>query len=137
MGVTAILVVMKRFAPGTGSGSTTRRMMEVRSAGRQRCAGPLFWLCLSAMIAWNSFGGPGFRTEKLQEMDAAIRQAIQDQNCPGGVLWVEHCGNAYHKAFGNRATFPAQETMTEDTLFDLASLTKVVACTPAVMLLVE
>src|ERR1039458_4307443 len=36
-----------------------------------------------------------------------------------------------------RALVPAKEPMTEDTIFDAASLTKVIACTPAVMLLVE
>ena len=52
-------------------------------------------------------------------------------------LWLEHRGVSYHKAYGNRALVPAEEPMTEDTIFDAASLTKVVACTPAVMLLVE
>ena len=36
-----------------------------------------------------------------------------------------------------RALVPAAEAMTLDTIFDLASLTKVVATTPSVMLLVE
>ncbi len=53
------------------------------------------------------------------------------------MLWLEHRGAAYHKAYGNRALVPAVEPMTEDTIFDAASLTKVVACTPAIMLLVE
>jgi len=70
-------------------------------------------------------------------MDAAINEAIADNKCPGGVLWLEHKGESYHKAFGKRALVPAEETMTEDTIFDAASLTKVVACTPAVMLLIE
>ena len=78
-----------------------------------------------------------FRVEKLVEMDTAILCAIASSNCPGGVLWVEHKGKAYHKAFGNRALVPVREAMTEDTIFDAASLTKVVACTPAVMRLVE
>lgn len=78
-----------------------------------------------------------FRAEKLEEIDQTIRQAVVDQNCPGGVLWLEHRGNAYHKAYGNRALVPAVEPMTEDTIFDLASLTKVVGCTPAIMLLIE
>ena len=78
-----------------------------------------------------------FYPEALAEMDTAINQAIADQKCPGGVLWIEHRGVAYHKAYGNRALVPAVEPMTEDTLFDAASLTKVVACTPAVMLLIE
>src|SRR5690242_1807513 len=75
--------------------------------------------------------------EKLTEMDAAINQAIADKKCPGGVLWFEHRGVSYHKAYGNRSLVPRVEPMTEDTLFDAASLTKVIACTPAIMLLVE
>ena len=70
-------------------------------------------------------------------MDAAIGSAIASHKCPGGVLWVEHNGVAYHKAFGHRALVPASEPMTEDTIFDAASLTKVLAATPAVMRLVE
>src|SRR6266576_1079708 len=74
---------------------------------------------------------------KLAELDAAINEAIAEKRCPGGVLWVEHSGSGYHKAFGKRALVPDEENMTEDTMFDAASLTKVVACTPALMLLVE
>jgi len=77
------------------------------------------------------------RPEKLAEMDQAITQAIGAKSCPGGVLWFEHRGISYHKAYGNRSLVPNVERMTEDTIFDAASLTKVVACTPAIMLLVE
>jgi uncharacterized protein YbbC (DUF1343 family)/CubicO group peptidase (beta-lactamase class C family) len=78
-----------------------------------------------------------FYAPKLAEMDAAIDQAIAAKKCPGGVLCVEHRRVTYHKAYGHRALVPAEEPMTEDTVFDLASLTKVIACTPAVMLLIE
>ena len=78
-----------------------------------------------------------FHPEKLAEMDAAIERAIAEHDCPGAVLWVERNRTAYHKAYGKRALVPAEEPMSEDTIFDAASLTKVVACTPAVMLLVE
>ena len=81
--------------------------------------------------------GTPFYPAKLAEMDNAITGAIADKKCPGGVLWLERRGVSYHKAYGNRALVPATEPMTEDTIFDAASLTKVVACTPAVMLLVE
>src|SRR5947208_3891728 len=74
---------------------------------------------------------------KLAELDAAINEAIAEKRCPCGVLWVEHGGYSYHKAFGKRTLVPEEETMTEDTIFDAASLTKVVACAPALMLLVE
>jgi CubicO group peptidase (beta-lactamase class C family) len=78
-----------------------------------------------------------FRADKLAAMDAAILNAIASNKCPGGVLWLERNGVAYHKAFGSRALVPEREAMTEDTIFDAASLTKVAACTPAIMLLVE
>jgi uncharacterized protein YbbC (DUF1343 family)/CubicO group peptidase (beta-lactamase class C family) len=78
-----------------------------------------------------------FRSEKLAEIDEAIQHAIRNQACPGGVLWLEHRGHSYHKAYGNRSLVPDTEPMSEDTIFDLASLTKVIACTPAVMLLIE
>lgn len=78
-----------------------------------------------------------FRAEKLAEMDAAINIAIADHKCPGGVLWLQHDGAVYEKAFGNRALVPAIEPMTTNTVFDLASLTKVIATTPAILLLIQ
>ena len=80
---------------------------------------------------------PALRLEKLMEMETAINGAITKGQCPGAVLWLEHGGEIFHRALGKRALVPAAETMTRDTIFDVASLTKVVAGTPAVMLLVE
>ena len=74
---------------------------------------------------------------KLTEIDDAITKAIADGKLPGGVVWIERAGRHYSKAYGNRAVVPDKETMSENTIFDAASLTKVFACTPAVMLLVE
>jgi uncharacterized protein YbbC (DUF1343 family)/CubicO group peptidase (beta-lactamase class C family) len=89
------------------------------------------------MVAAPAKALPIFRADKLSEMDNVIRQAIADKKCPGGVLWFEHGGYAYHKAYGNRALVPETEKMTEDTIFDAASLTKVAAGTPAMMLAIE
>ena len=58
------------------------------------------------------------------------------QATPGAVVVVGRGDQtSYEKAYGFRATVPAQEPMTLDTVFDLASLTKVVATTTAVMTL--
>jgi len=92
-------------------------------------------LCLT--LAPPAFAANAFHADKLAAMDSEIESAIASNHCPGGVLWLEHNGTSYHKAFGSRAIVPTREPMTEDTIFDAASLTKVVACTPAVMLLVE
>lgn len=82
------------------------------------------------------FAAP-FDRGKLAEIDAEIEQAITETNLPGAVLWIEHRTNRFHRAYGNRATLPKTEAMTEETLFDLASLTKVIATAPAIMLLIE
>jgi len=75
---------------------------------------------------------------RLGEVDSIIEQAIADKNIPGAVLVVGHDGKVvYRKAYGNRALEPRREAMTLDTVFDLASLTKVIATTTAVMQLVE
>ncbi len=77
-------------------------------------------------------------SSRLQTVDAAIEQAIQDGNIPGAVLLVGHNGRVvYRKAYGSRSLEPKREAMTFDTIFDIASLTKVVATTPAVMQLME
>jgi uncharacterized protein YbbC (DUF1343 family)/CubicO group peptidase (beta-lactamase class C family) len=75
---------------------------------------------------------------RLGAVDSIIQQAVSDGNIPGAVLVVGHNGNViYRKAYGNRALEPHRELMTLDTIFDLASLTKVVATTTAVMQLFE
>jgi uncharacterized protein YbbC (DUF1343 family)/CubicO group peptidase (beta-lactamase class C family) len=71
-------------------------------------------------------------------LDAIVRDAIHDEQIPGAVLLVWHNGQVvYRKAFGNRAVEPRREAMTVDTIFDIASLTKVVATNTAVMQLVQ
>jgi uncharacterized protein YbbC (DUF1343 family)/CubicO group peptidase (beta-lactamase class C family) len=71
-------------------------------------------------------------------VDSVIQEAIADGSIPGAVLLVGHNGEVvYRKAYGDRALEPKREPMTLDTVFDIASLTKVVATTTAVMQLVE
>lgn len=77
-----------------------------------------------------------FHPEKLQEIDKAVATAIEGKKLPGGVVWFERNGAIYKKAYGLRSVEP-EEAMSEETIFDAASLTKVVATTPAIMLLVE
>ena len=71
-------------------------------------------------------------------LDAAINQAIEQGRLPGAVLVIGNDGKqVYRKAYGQRALVPAREAMTTDTIFDIASLTKVVATTPSLMKLFE
>src|SRR6202167_4905044 len=77
-------------------------------------------------------------TVRLGPADEVIEQAMHDGAIPGAVLLIGHDGQViYRKAYGDRALEPHREVMTWDTIFDLASLTKVIATTTAVMQLVE
>ena len=71
-------------------------------------------------------------------VDASTEQAIRDGLIPGAVVIVGHDGKiVHHKAYGARALVPTREAATLDTIYDVASLTKVVATTPAIMKLYE
>ncbi len=71
-------------------------------------------------------------------LDLQVEKAVKDGLIPGAVLLVGQDGKILHrKAYGHRALVPAKEPMNADTIFDLASLTKVVATTPSMMRLVE
>lgn len=71
-------------------------------------------------------------------IDAAVNQAIKENRLPGAVVLVGHDGRVvYRKAYGNRSVEPTVEAMTPDTIFDLASLTKVIATTSSVMKLFQ
>ena len=75
---------------------------------------------------------------RLVLLDTLVEDAIRDGRLPGAVIVVGHAGEiVYERAFGARAVDGPPEAMTPDTIFDLASLTKVVATTTSVMILVE
>ena len=75
---------------------------------------------------------------KLDAIEPLVTQAIDDKKLPGAVVLIGRGDRVlYQKAIGNRAVVPAVEPMTLDTVFDLASLTKVVATTTSVMMLLE
>ncbi len=80
----------------------------------------------------------GMSTERLARMDSVIRESIEKKELPGAVVLVARHGKiVWRKAYGARAVEPQREAMTTDTIFDLASLTKVVATTTSIMILIE
>jgi uncharacterized protein YbbC (DUF1343 family)/CubicO group peptidase (beta-lactamase class C family) len=82
--------------------------------------------------------GQQTETSNLSGLDSVIEASVQNHEIPGAVLLVGHDGHViYRKAFGERSLEPTRSAMTVDTIFDLASLTKVVATTTAVMQLVD
>ncbi len=80
----------------------------------------------------------GMSPVNLTHLDEIIEAEIAKKQLPGAVVIVGRQGKiVWRRAYGNRALEPQAEPMTIDTIFDLASLTKVVATATSVMILVE
>lgn len=80
----------------------------------------------------------GMSAQRLARLDDVVEEAIVKGETPGAVLLVARKGKiVYKKAFGHRALVPQREAMTVDTIFDLASLTKVIVTATSIMILVE
>ena len=93
----------------------------------------LFWCATLAAGALSAQAFSG-----AAALDRVINEAIEQGRMPGAVLLVGHEGKVvYRKAYGKRALVPLPEAMTLDTVFDCASLTKVVATTSSLMKLFE
>ena len=91
----------------------------------------LLFACTAGLWAQPTFPGAA-------AVDEQINQAVQEGLIPGAVLLIGHDGQVvYRKAYGERSLIPTREPMTVDTIFDAASLTKVVATTSSVMKLFE
>ena len=79
-----------------------------------------------------------FDIKRLERIVPIVEQDIKDKKLPGAVVLVGRGQDiVWQKALGNRALVPTAEPMTADTIFDVASLTKVVATNTAVMILIE
>jgi uncharacterized protein YbbC (DUF1343 family)/CubicO group peptidase (beta-lactamase class C family) len=82
--------------------------------------------------------GRGVDAARFELIRPLVEQAIADKKTPGAVVLIGRGDETlYESAFGNRALVPAVEPMTIDTIFDMASLTKILATTTSVMILVE
>ncbi len=103
---------------------------------------PIFSLCLQltarAADARPGAGEPILRRDRLAPIADIVREAVRRKEIPGAVVVVGTRQKVvYRRAFGFRSLVPRKLPMKEDTIFDIASLTKVVATTTAVMQLVE
>lgn len=80
----------------------------------------------------------GMSPRRLAQIDVVVHEALEAGKMPGCVVAVGRRGKlAYLQAFGHRQLVPDQETMTTDTVFDLASLTKPIATSTSVMQLID
>lgn len=76
-------------------------------------------------------------TEAFASVRSVVQQAVAKGRPAGAVLCLESGPQKHTLVVGSRALQPQTEPMTEDTVFDAASLTKVVATLPCVMKLLE
>jgi uncharacterized protein YbbC (DUF1343 family)/CubicO group peptidase (beta-lactamase class C family) len=91
----------------------------------------LLLACAACSFAQQTFSGAA-------AVDEQVNRAVSTGLIPGAVLLIGHDGQVvYKKAYGQRALIPAREAMTVDTIFDAASLTKVIATTSALMKLFD
>ncbi len=80
----------------------------------------------------------GMNPVRLALIDSTVQASIDAEEIPGAVVGVVRNGAlVYEKAFGYKALVPEKDTMTLETLFDLASVSKCVGTTLSMMQLIE
>jgi uncharacterized protein YbbC (DUF1343 family) len=71
-------------------------------------------------------------------VDRVVKESLAEGVMPGAVLLVGQGDRIlHHRAYGDRSILPSREPMRLDTIFDCASLTKVVVTAPLILMLVE
>lgn len=80
----------------------------------------------------------GMSAERLAKIDHVVERGIKAGGYPGAAVVVGRRGSAvWEKGFGRIGWNPWDAVVSENTIYDLASLTKVVGTTTAVMLLFD
>jgi beta-N-acetylhexosaminidase len=80
----------------------------------------------------------GMVSDSLSRIDSIIQKAVKDSVFPGAQVLVGKAGAiVYNKAFGRFEYSPGSQPVNLSTMYDLASLTKVIATTSAVMRLYD
>jgi uncharacterized protein YbbC (DUF1343 family)/CubicO group peptidase (beta-lactamase class C family) len=91
-----------------------------------------------ALLALFVASGVARAQVNFDAIDEVVRREIAAGKTPGAVVLVGNQDSIlFRRAYGQRSVKPVREAMTVDTIFDLASLTKVAATTMAVMHLVD
>jgi CubicO group peptidase (beta-lactamase class C family) len=74
---------------------------------------------------------------QFARIDAAIGRSIAERQLPGAVFHLERGGAMHERAYGRFSYEPDAPAVTLATVFDAASLSKVLATAPAILLLAE
>lgn len=79
----------------------------------------------------------GFSLQKLSKVDSMIKKSIKDKQIPGAqVLIAKDRSIIYQKNFGHYR-YEGNQSVTDTTLYDIASLTKIMATLPVIMHMYE
>ncbi len=98
----------------------------------------LLLLCAPSLAEAPGGGGRLLRESDLEPIANLTQAEIKAGRIPGAVILIGTRDRVvYRRAFGHRMHKPKRVPMTVDTIFDLASLTKVVATTSSVMQLID
>jgi CubicO group peptidase (beta-lactamase class C family) len=118
--------------------TSRRRVIQGSLAAAAVAAGRYALGTVPAAHASTSDAPRGFRPGGLEAVDAVVEAGVVARAFPGGVLAVGRDGALVHlKAFGRLSYDPGAAEVATDTLYDLASLTKVVVTTTLSMILVD
>jgi len=103
--------------------------------------------CIAVLVAGCALPGraprapaadvPRLDVRRFPQIDAAIDDAIDARKLPGAVFHLERGDAVYERAYGRQTYEPDAAPVTTATTFDAASLTKVLATAPSVLILAE
>lgn len=80
----------------------------------------------------------GFSSDSLRKVDTLMQKAVVDSIFPGATLLIAKDGMiVHHKSYGQMGYSEFARPLPLDAIYDLASVTKVIATTTAAMLLVD
>ncbi|WP_059172350.1 serine hydrolase domain-containing protein [Bacillus sp. FJAT-27445] len=141
---TGALLPVYALAGNQGQGATIEQREE--NSGSQR-AHPIFsWDRpgpLSPVLHRGSIRGAGMIGEPLDQIDGLMNQFISEKAMPGAVAFVARSGHIVkHDAYGYAYRYEDDQftesknpiLMREDTIFDLASISKIFTTTAAMIL---
>lgn len=99
----------------------------------------LHWAALAALLLFPFLlRAQGKASPDFSAIDRDLAGALEAHEIPGAVVTIGHNGHVvFRKAYGNRSTIGGVQPMTDDSIFDMASMTKVMATTVAAMQLYE
>lgn len=127
-------------------GAAMNRRAAMRSLGQLTAFSALFpWsfgsggplLSGSSVLTDGAPGDVGMCSERLEDVFARLDQRIQDGRFPGATALVARHGKIVGLRASGKKLRNSAEQMTVDTLFDVESMTKVVATSASVLVLVH